>query len=142
MRELRPLLMTPWVLMWLARNGKSTGVNHPSVQGQEECIRKAYSRAGLDFAQTGYFECHGTGTPVGDPIECEAIGNVFAAGRSADEPLLIGSIKTNLGHTEGASGLAGLMKAVLSFEKGRIPATIGIKKLNPNSMCPANIRPC
>jgi acyl transferase domain-containing protein len=127
--------------MWWFRNGKSAGINHPSVQGQEECIRKAYLMAGLGFDQTGYFECHGTGTPVGDPIECEAIGNVFAADRNPDEPLLIGSIKTNLGHTEGASGLAGVMKAVLSFENGRIPATIGIKKLNPNSRCSAHIRP-
>jgi acyl transferase domain-containing protein len=142
MRDSRSMLTTPSELTWLSRNGKSTGIIHPSAQGQEECIRKAYSRAGLGFDQTGYFECYGTGTPVGDPIECESIGNVFAAGRSADEPLLIGSIKTNLGHTEGASGLAGVMKAVLSLEKGRIPATIGIKTLDANSMCPSHIWPC
>jgi acyl transferase domain-containing protein len=134
-RESLTILIHPWALIRLPRNGKGAGINHPSVQGQEECIRKAYSRAGLSFDKTGYFECHGTGTPVGDPIECEALGNVFASDRSADKPLLIGSIKTNLGHTEGASGLAGVMKVVLSFEKGRIPATIGIKRLNPNSMC-------
>jgi acyl transferase domain-containing protein len=81
------------------------------------------------------FYSHGTGTPTGDPIECAAIGNVFAEGRTPNDPLLIGSIKTNLGHTEGASGLAGVIKAVLCLEKGYIPATVGVKRLNPNSQC-------
>jgi acyl transferase domain-containing protein len=87
----------------------------------------------LDFSQTGYFECHGTGTAVGDPIECAAIGNVFAECRTPEDPLLIGSIKTNLGHCEGASGLAAIIKVVHCLEKACIPATIGVKQLNPNS---------
>jgi 3-oxoacyl-(acyl-carrier-protein) synthase len=70
---------------------------------------------------------------VGDPIECAAIGNVFAEGRTLEDPLLIGSIKTNLGHCEGASGLAAIIKAVHCLEKACIPATIGVKQLNPNS---------
>ncbi|KAL3419450.1 KR domain-containing protein [Phlyctema vagabunda] len=113
-------------------NGRGLGISHPGSEAQQAVIRKAYERANLDFGSTGYFECHGTGTPVGDPIECMAIGNIFAEGRSVDEPLLIGSVKTNLGHCEGASGLAAIIKAVLCLEEGLIPPTVGIKNLNPN----------
>ena len=112
-------------------NGKTGGISHPSPEGQEAVIRQAYKQAGgLDPNLTGYFECHGTGTPVGDPLEVAALGRVFAYGRR-DDPLLIGSIKTNLGHSEAASALSQLMKAVLCIEHGEIPATIGIKKFNP-----------
>ena len=117
------------------RNGKGPGINHPGPEAQEAVIRKAYAKAGLDFSETGYFECHGTGTAVGDPVECVAVGNVFADGRTPDNPLLIGSVKTNLGHCEGASGLAAVIKAVLCLENACIPATIGVKRLNPNSRC-------
>lgn len=72
---------------------------------------------------------------VGDPIECIAIGKVFAESRTPSEPLLIGSVKTNLGHCEGASGLAGIIKAVLCLQEAQIPPTIGIQNLNPNSEC-------
>jgi acyl transferase domain-containing protein len=73
-------------------NGKTGGISHPSAKGQEAVIRQAYKAAGeLDPNLTGYFECHGTGTPVGDPIEVSAIGQVFASGRG-DSPLLIGSV--------------------------------------------------
>lgn len=73
-------------------NGKTGGISHPSPEGQEAVIRQAYKNAGgLDPNLTGYFECHGTGTPVGDPIEVAALGKVFAAGRTS-EPLLIGSV--------------------------------------------------
>ncbi|RYP05939.1 hypothetical protein DL764_003473 [Monosporascus ibericus] len=112
-------------------NGKTGGITHPSPEGQEAVIRQAYKVAGdLDPNLTGYFECHGTGTPVGDPIEVSAVGKVFASGRQ-DEPLLIGSIKPNLGHSEAASAMAQIMKGVLALEHGEIPATIGIEKLNP-----------
>lgn len=74
-------------------NGKTSGISHPSAEGQEAVIQQAYKNAGhLNVNETGYFECHGTGTPVGDPIEVSAIGNVFAQGRSLEEPLLIGSV--------------------------------------------------
>jgi acyl transferase domain-containing protein len=97
-------------------------------------IRQAYKSAGsLDTALTGYFECHGTGTPVGDPIEVSAVGNVFSKIRgNAVDLLPIGSVKTNLGHSESASGIAGIMKAVLALEKGVIPPTIGLVNPNPN----------
>lgn len=97
-------------------------------------IRQAYKSAGnLDPALTGYFECHGTGTPVGDPIEVSAIGDVFSKFRGdATDLLLIGSVKPNLGHSESASGIAGIMKAILALENGLIPPTIGVVNLNPN----------
>ncbi|KAI1339726.1 hypothetical protein F5Y15DRAFT_423599 [Xylariaceae sp. FL0016] len=114
-------------------NGRTGGITHPSPDGQEACIRRAYERAGgLDMSLTGYFECHGTGTPVGDPIEVSAIGRVFADKKSSSDPLLIGSIKSNMGHSEPSSGIAGVMKAVLAIERGVIPPTIGIQTLNPN----------
>lgn len=115
-------------------NGRTGGITHPSRQGQEAVIRKAYENAGnLALEDTTYFECHGTGTPVGDPIEISAIGNVFSSAQRADnEPLLVGSIKTNLGHTEGASAIAGIMKVVLAMEMDSIPPSIGIQNLNPN----------
>lgn len=100
---------------------------------QEAVIRKAYTRAGLRFADTDYVECHGTGTAVGDPIEVDAIGRCFS--RRDGPPLMIGSIKTNLGHSEAASGLSSVIKVVLAFEKGVIPPTHGIKELNPKRKC-------
>ncbi|KAM3427266.1 hypothetical protein NHJ13734_009044 [Beauveria thailandica] len=113
-------------------NGRTGGITHPSKSGQESVIRQAYRNAGnLPLADTTYFECHGTGTPVGDPIEIEAIGNVFSSLKSSREPLYVGSIKTNLGHTESASALAGIMKVVLALESGFIPPSIGIETLNP-----------
>ncbi|KAL4866681.1 hypothetical protein BDV12DRAFT_198902 [Aspergillus spectabilis] len=113
-------------------NGRTGGITHPSPEGQEAVIRRAYERAGLDPSLTGYFECHGTGTAVGDPLEVSAIGRVFGSYKSKDAPLLIGSIKTNLGHSEPTSGLAGVMKVVLAIEQGIIPPTVNLRTLNPN----------
>ena len=116
-------------------NGKTGGITRPSARGQEDAIRKAYENAGnLPFSDTTFFECHGTGTQAGDPLEVSAIGNVFASSRSnaPEDRLLIGSIKPNLGHTEGASALASIMKVVLSLEAGEVPPTFGVDKLNPN----------
>lgn len=114
-------------------NGKGLGITHPSTVGQEAVIRQAYAKAGLDFTETAYVECHGTGTPVGDPIEVSAIGNVFACGRTPENPLLLSAIKSQIGHTEGASGIAAIQKVVLSLEKRIVPATIGISRVNPAS---------
>ena len=100
---------------------------------------------------TAYVECHGTGTPVGDPLEIAAIGRVFAKDRSPHNPLLVGSvseiflaaffclyrmiqIKSNIGHTESASGIAGIIKTVLALENGIIPPTVGFQSLNPQGM--------
>ncbi|KAF2233362.1 hypothetical protein EV356DRAFT_448529 [Viridothelium virens] len=112
-------------------NGRSDGISHPSATGQEAVIRDAYRNAGyLNPADTGYFECHGTGTAVGDPTEVSAIGKVFAEHKQRDY-LYIGSIKPNLGHSESASAIASIMKAVLALEHGEIPPTRGIINLNP-----------
>ncbi|RFU27489.1 hypothetical protein B7463_g8851, partial [Scytalidium lignicola] len=110
-------------------NGKTPGITLPSSEGQEAVIRKAYAKAGLDFSNTAYVECHGTGTPVGDPIEVEGLSRVFS--NRIGDPLLIGSVKTNLGHSEAASGISGVMKTVLALETGFIPATVGVNQINP-----------
>ncbi|KAF7597000.1 hypothetical protein BBP40_011366 [Aspergillus hancockii] len=112
-------------------DGKTPGIALPSQKSQEELIRSAYRSAGLGMGQTGYFEAHGTGTQAGDPIETGAIGNTIGVTKSPGDPLLIGSIKSNIGHLEGASGLAGIVKAILILEKGLIPATAGFESANP-----------
>lgn len=114
-------------------NGRGHGISHPGQMGQEAVIKTAYKKAHLDFDHTAFVECHGTGTPVGDPIEVAAVGNVFAGGRTPETPLLLTALKSNIGHTEGASGLASVIKAILSLEKGVIPATAGVEKLNKSS---------
>ena len=114
-------------------NGRTGGITRPSARGQEVVIREAYRNAGdLSFSDTSYFECHGTGTYVGDPIEVAAVGKVFAPERSAEDPLLVGSVKSNVGHSEGASALASVMKVVLSLENGAIPPIFDLKTQNPN----------
>ena len=116
----------------IGANGRSTGITHPSGAAQEDIIRKAYENTGgLLPCDTPFLECHGTGTRVGDPLEVAAAGNVFGPGRSEDDPLLIGSVKTILGHTEGAAALAGVFKAILALEAGEIPPSLGIETLNP-----------
>lgn len=108
------------------------GISLPSAEGQEAVMRKAYSKAGLsNFSQTDYIECHGTGTPVGDPIEVEGVSRVFKRNVADQGPLYIGSVKTNMGHSGATSGLTSIIKATLALENARIPATIGVKKINP-----------
>lgn len=92
-------------------DGKTPGFSVPSSEAQEALIRHTYKVAGIadsDVGRTGFFECHGTGTPVGDPIETNAVARVFGSSGG----ITIGSLKPNLGHTEGASGLVSLLKAV------------------------------
>ncbi|KAM0804375.1 reducing type I polyketide synthase 10 [Usnea florida] len=110
-------------------NGKTNGINLPSAYGQEAVIRKAYRRAGLGLDRTDYIEAHGTGTPVGDPIEVEALSRVFhhRSGRKT----LVGSIKPNIGHSEAVSGISSVIKVTMSLEHRLIPPTIGIKRVNP-----------
>ncbi|TGJ85565.1 hypothetical protein E0Z10_g3197 [Xylaria hypoxylon] len=113
----------------LNASGRTPGISLPSGRMQEIVMRKAYHEAGLDPSGTDYVECHGTGTPVGDPIEVEAVGACFSPREGF--PLLIGSVKTNVGHSEGASGLTSILKVVLAFEKGQIPPSYGLVELNP-----------
>ena len=115
----------------LNQDGKKDSITSPSQAAQAALMRDCYDRAGLDPLETQYFEAHGTGTKVGDPIEAGAIAIVFQPGRPADQPLRIGSIKTNIGHTEVTSGLAGIIKVVLSLEKGIIPPSVNFEKPNP-----------
>ncbi|KAK4221309.1 putative polyketide synthase [Podospora fimiseda] len=116
-------------------NGKATGVGitHPNREGQVDVITEAYRRGGdLDPRLTGYFECHGTGTPVGDPLEVHAVSMAMNKNRRpGEDPLLIGSVKTNIGHSEAASGLSALIRAVLIVERGVIPAVKGLVDPNP-----------
>ncbi|EAW08895.1 type I polyketide synthase [Aspergillus clavatus NRRL 1] len=114
-------------------DGKTPGIALPNQAAQEDLIHSAYRSAGLSMSQTGYFEAHGTGTQAGDPIETGAIGNTIGATKSPGDPLLIGSVKSNIGHLEGASGLAGIVKAILILEKGLIPATAGFESPNPKT---------
>ena len=97
-------------------------------------IRKCYEDAGLSLGDTQYAEAHGTGTQAGDPQEAAALSRTLGKGRPQGDPLLIGSIKTNIGHLEGASGLAQVTKAVFALEKGEIPPNLWYKK--PNSRIP------
>ncbi|KAK6076363.1 KR domain-containing protein [Seiridium cupressi] len=112
-------------------NGKTSGITQPSAIGQEAVIRTAYAFAGnLNPDDTSYFECHGTGTPVGDPIELRGITNMFLRD-SKRQSLLIGAVKTNVGHAEAASAMASIIKVILAMELGTIPASIGVKNYNP-----------
>ncbi|KAJ5519098.1 Acyl transferase/acyl hydrolase/lysophospholipase [Penicillium expansum] len=111
-------------------NGRTPGIVQPSVEGQKAVIRAAYRRAGLDLGETDYIEAHGTGTKVGDPMEVEAIADVFR--HRTGRPTLIGGIKPNVGHSEGASGLSSLIKVTLALENELLPATVGVKTINPS----------
>ena len=113
------------------QDGRTTGMSVPSAAAQEAMIRAALRDAGVAPAEVGYVEAHGTGTAVGDPIEAEALGRVFAPGREAAAPCLIGSVKTNLGHMEAGAGIAGLIKAALVVAKGQIPPHPHFSEPNP-----------
>jgi len=110
-------------------DGHKSGLTVPNPSAQIDLMRRAYQQAGITPDEIDYLEAHGTGTAVGDPIESRAIGE--ALGMHRQTPLPIGSIKSNLGHLETASGVAGLAKALYSLKHREVPATIGIRKLNP-----------
>ncbi|KAE8376660.1 hypothetical protein BDV26DRAFT_305432 [Aspergillus bertholletiae] len=114
-------------------DGKTPSVTQPSSTAQAELIQQTYEDAGLDLSQTGYFECHGTGTPVGDPLELAAIASTLGEARrvAGKPPLHIGSIKPTVGHTEGCAGLAGVFKSILLLEKGMLVPTYGVDRVNP-----------
>nr|UWV21335.1 polyketide synthase 2 [Chaetomium globosum] len=114
------------------QDGKTPAITVPNAHAQMSLIRSTYAKAGLDMSQTTYFEAHGTGTPVGDPLELLAIGQTIGAARGeGDEPVLVGSVKSNIGHLEGSSGIAGVIKTVLALERAEIPAVAEFKELNP-----------
>lgn len=124
-------------------NGRTAGIASPNAESQAAAIRAAYSRAGItDFNATTYLECHGTGTQAGDPTEVRGVGSVFAETREADKPLIIGSIKSNVGHSEPAAGISGVLKAAMSIEKGWIPGNPTFKTPSPKSTCLLSIPQC
>jgi phthiocerol/phenolphthiocerol synthesis type-I polyketide synthase B len=116
----------------LNNDGRSSGsMGTPSRTGQEELLRAAYDDAGLSAARVGYVEAHGTGTRVGDPVELAALAAVLGEGRRSVAPVFVGSVKTNIGHTEGAAGAAGLIKAALALHRGAIPPSLHCREPNP-----------
>src|SRR5579872_581629 len=112
-------------------DGRTTGLAMPNPVAQEALLRQVYRDAGIDPATVAYIEAHGTGTSVGDPVECTALGHVFGAARSSGDPCLIGSVKTNVGHLEPASGVAGLMKVLLALRHRALPRSLHLSTPNP-----------
>jgi myxalamid-type polyketide synthase MxaE and MxaD len=111
------------------QDGRSAGLTAPNGQAQRAVIARALANAGLDPAQVGYVETHGAGTSLGDPIEVEALKAVYGSGV---QPCVLGAVKTNIGHTEAAAGLAGFIKAMLVLRHCVIPANLHFKRINPN----------
>lgn len=112
------------------QDGRTPGITQPSKYAQTENILQAYKDANLDLQETNYFEAHGTGTAIGDPLEAEAIHNAFQ--RPSEEPLWIGTLKANIGHLEAAAGVASLIKGVLVLENGILPPNADFRVPNPN----------
>jgi acyl transferase domain-containing protein/acyl carrier protein len=115
-------------------DGPSSGLTVPNGRAQQSLIRAALAAAGVDPLAVGYVETHGTGTSLGDPIEVNALAAVLGKGRSKSDPLLLGSVKTNIGHLESAAGIAGLIKVVLTLHHGEIPPLLHLK--NPSPLIP------
>ena len=114
------------------QDGPSSGFSVPNGLAQEAVIRQALSNANVDRGSVGYIEAHGTGTTLGDPIEIDALARVFQPDRNRETPVALGSVKTNLGHLEAASGIAGLLKVVLMLGRGQIPPHLHLQQLSPH----------
>ncbi|MCC7361293.1 MAG: type I polyketide synthase [Anaerolineales bacterium] len=118
------------------QDGRTNVLTAPNGLAQQQVLAEALRHAGLRPAQVGYIEAHGTGTPLGDPIEMEALLAVYGAAPRAEgngrAPLWVGSVKTNLGHLEAAAGMAGIIKTVLTLQHGVIPPHLHFNRLNPH----------
>ncbi|KAF4538109.1 Polyketide synthase [Lasiodiplodia theobromae] len=130
------------------QDGRTVGLSSPSGEAQERLMREVYAKANISPEDTGFVEAHGTGTKAGDPIEATAIHRVFGKGRTARQPLYFGSVKTNVGHLENASGLVSVIKAAMMLERGFILPNINFEKPNEaiplaqwNMKVPTNQRP-
>ena len=117
----------------LNQDGRSSGLTAPNGPAQQAVIRAALENAGLGPHDIGYVEAHGTGTSLGDPIEIGALAAELCAGRDPAQPLLVGSVKTNLGHTEAAAGIAGVIKTVLGLLHAQVPPHLHLKTRNPHT---------
>jgi acyl transferase domain-containing protein/acyl carrier protein len=114
------------------QDGRTPGMTVPRQEAQEALLRQACRDAGIAPADVQYVEAHGTGTLVGDPIEARALGRVLSAGRPVDRPCLVGSVKTNIGHLEAGSGIAGLIKTALALHHRQVPANLHFHEPNPD----------
>lgn len=130
------------------QDGRSAGISAPNRHAQEALLRDVYQSARIKPGAVRYIEAHGTGTQIGDPVEATALGNFFSADRPKDRPLIVGSVKTNIGHLEAASGMAGLIKLALVVQRRVIPANLHFKQPNPeipfeslNLQVPTSVRP-
>lgn len=116
----------------LNHDGRSGGLTAPNGPAQSAVIRQALTNAGVAPQEISYVETHGTGTSLGDPIEVRALIEALAQERTSDNPLMLGSVKTNLGHLEATAGIAGLLKVLLAFQHGQIPPHLHLQALNPH----------
>ncbi|QDU54007.1 type I polyketide synthase [Aeoliella mucimassa] len=114
------------------QDGRTSGISAPNGQSQQECIRAAHTQAGVTAADISYVEAHGTGTPLGDPIEMQALTEIFQRASDDDQPLHVTSVKANIGHTETVSGAAGLIKTVLLMQQELIPPQLYFESINPH----------
>jgi phthiocerol/phenolphthiocerol synthesis type-I polyketide synthase B len=114
------------------QDGRSNGLMAPNPAAQMAVLRAACVNAGIQPHEVDYVEAHGTGTFLGDPIEARALGSVLGRGRPENSPLLVGAIKSNLGHLEAAAGVAGFIKTVMAVQRGHIPANLGYERPNPH----------
>jgi acyl transferase domain-containing protein len=114
------------------QDGRSSGLTVPNFSAQQAVIRQALAAGSVEPLEVGYVEAHGTGTALGDPIEARALATVLGPGRTLENPLVIGSVKTNIGHSEAAAGVAGLIKTVLALGHEEIPPHLHFREMNPH----------
>jgi acyl transferase domain-containing protein/NAD(P)-dependent dehydrogenase (short-subunit alcohol dehydrogenase family)/SAM-dependent methyltransferase/acyl carrier protein len=115
----------------VTQDGRTAGIAVPNQEAQEDAARRALAQAGLAPTDVTYVEAHGTGTPVGDPIEARAVGNVYGVGRAKDDPVLLGTVKSNIAHLESAAGIASLIKVVLALQNEALPPNLHFEHPNP-----------
>ncbi|KAF3038704.1 putative PKS-like protein biosynthetic cluster [Didymella heteroderae] len=115
----------------LNQDGATKSITSPSIEAQIKLIEKCYSRAGLSLSDTGYVEAHMTGTPVGDLAEATALSQTFGRARKTGDPMYVGSVKTNVGHTEPVSGLAGIIKTIYAMKNRVIPPNMNYETPSP-----------
>ncbi len=113
------------------QDGRSNGLTAPNGPSQESVIAGALANAGIAPDQISFVETHGTGTSLGDPIEVQALSAVLGQGRADENPVILGSVKTNIGHAEGAAGVAGVIKVVLALHNRQIPPHVHLQERNP-----------